>query len=139
MATFLPVAEVKLPGRLLGVRKPYNMGLSADGRFLFLFNMTPATSVVVVDVAAGAVVGEISTPGCALVLPGKDKFVMPCGDGTFLQVNLDAAGRETSRSRTPKPIFDVDADPVSERPATTGTRHVFTTYAGMGHEVDLSG
>jgi len=139
MTTFLPVAEVRLPGRFLAVTQPYNMGLSADGRFLFLFNMTPATSVIVVDVAAGAVVGEISTPGCALVLPGKDKFVMPCGDGTFLQVNLDAAGRETSRGRTPKPIFDVDADPVSERPARTGTGYVFTTYGGMVHEVDLSG
>lgn len=139
MGTFLPVSEVVLPGRFLAVTQPYNMGLSEDGRLLYLFNMNPATSVIVVDLKAGAVVGEISTPGCALVMPAKGNFIMPCGDGTFLQVNLDAAGKETGRSRTPKPVFDVEADPISERPATTSTGYAFTSYGGMVYEVDTSG
>jgi methylamine dehydrogenase heavy chain len=139
MATLLPVSEIVLPGRFLAVTQPYNIGLSEDGRLLYLFNMTPATSVIVVDLQAGTVVGEISTPGCALVLPAKGSFIMPCGDGTFLQVNLDAAGKETGRSRTPAPVFDVEADPISERPATTSTGYAFTSYGGLVYEVDTSG
>lgn len=138
MATFLPTGEIKIPGRFLAVTQPYNTGLSPDGRFLYIFNMTPATSVIVVDLNARSVVGEISTPGCALVLPARDKFLMPCGDGTFLQVNLDATGKETSRARTEK-LFDVDADPFSERPARTKSGFAFTSYGGKVLEVDVSG
>ncbi len=139
MATFLPVSEVVLPGRFLAVTQPFNMGLSEDGGLLYVFNMTPATSVVVVDLKAGAVVGEISTPGCALVMPAKGGFIMPCGDGTFLQLKIDAAGRETGRSRTPSPVFNADADPISERPAVTGAGYAFTSYGGKVYEVDTSG
>lgn len=139
MTTFQPVGEVVIPGRFLAVTQPNNLGLSPDGRFLYVFNMTPETSVIVVDIKARKLVGEISTPGCALVLPAVDKFIMPCGDGTFLQVNLDANGNETSRSRTPGPVFDPDLDPVSERPAKTSTGYAFTSYGGKVYEVDLSG
>jgi methylamine dehydrogenase heavy chain len=138
MTTFLPVGEVKIPGRFLAVTQPYNTGLSPEGRFLYIFNMNPATSVVVVDIKQRTLVGEISTPGCGLVLPGKDKFLMPCGDGTFLQVNLDASGKETSRARTDK-IFDVDADPISERPAVTSKGYAFTSYGGKVYEIDMTG
>ena len=138
MTTFLPVGEIKIPGRFLAVTQPYNTGLSPDGRWLYIFNLNPATSVVVVDLKARKVVGEISTPGCALVLPGTDKFLMPCGDGTFLQVNLDASGNETSRARTEK-IFDVDTDPISERPAVTNTGYAFTSYGGKVYEIDMTG
>jgi methylamine dehydrogenase heavy chain len=138
MTTLQPTSEIKIPGRFLAVTQPYNSGLSPDGRFLYVFNMTPATSVIVVDLQARNVVGEISTPGCALVLPAKDKFLMPCGDGTFLQVNLDAAGKETSRARSAK-VFDVDTDPLSERPARTKTGYAFTSYGGKVLEVDVSG
>jgi methylamine dehydrogenase heavy chain len=138
MATFLPAGEIQIPGRFLAVTQPYNIGLSPDGRLLYVFNLNPATSVIVVDIRERKVVGEISTPGCALVLPAKDKFLMPCGDGTFLQVNLDASGQETSRARTDK-IFDVDTDPISERPAVTSKGYAFTSYGGKVYEVDITG
>ncbi len=138
MTSFRPVAEIKIPGRFLAVTQPFNNGLSPDGRFLYVFNMNPATSVVVVDIKDRKLVGEISTPGCALVLPGKDKFLMPCGDGTFLQVNLDAAGKEASRTRSEK-IFDVDSDPISERPAITAKGYAFTSYGGKVYEIDMTG
>jgi methylamine dehydrogenase heavy chain len=138
MTTFLPIAEIKIPGRFLSVTQPYNTGLSPDGRLLYVFNMTPATSVVVVDIKERKVVGEISTPGCALVMPGNDKFLMPCGDGTFLQVNLDASGHETSRARSDK-IFDVDSDPISERPAVTNKGYAFISYGGKVYEIDMMG
>jgi methylamine dehydrogenase heavy chain len=138
MTTFLPVAEIKIPGRFLAVTQPYNIGLSPDGQLLYIFNMNPATSVVVANLRERKVVGEISTPGCALVLPGKDKFLMPCGDGTFLQVNVDASGQETSRARTEK-VFDVDTDPISERPAVTAKGYAFTSYGGKVYEIDMTG
>jgi methylamine dehydrogenase heavy chain len=138
MTTFLPASEVIIPGRFLSVTQPNNIGLAPDGRFLYVFNMTPETSVIVVDIKGRKVVGEISTPGCAMVLPAADKFVMPCGDGTFLQVNVDANGKETSRSRSAA-VFDADVDPISERPAKTSTGYAFTSYGGKVYEVDLSG
>ncbi len=138
MASFQPIGEVVIPGRFLVVTNPYNMSLSPDGRFIYVFNMTPATSVIVVDIKASTVVGEISTPGCAMVLPVQNGFLMPCGDGTFLQVKLEADGKEAARTRTAE-VFDANADPISERPARTKTGYVFTSYGGQVYEVDVSG
>ena len=59
--------------------------------------------------------GEIETPGCALVYPtGKRAFFSLCGDGAALQVQLDDNGREASKSRTAQ-LFDPLTDPVTEK------------------------
>ena len=70
--------------------------LSDDGRFLAVFNMNPATSLSIVDVAERRFVTEIDTPGCSLVYAaGPRRFLSLCADGTALVVTLDERDRKS--------------------------------------------
>src|SRR5580658_7874410 len=79
--TLAVTGEIKIPPkRILIVPKPDSTALTPDGRFLFVANMTPATSVSVVDLKARRFIGEIDTPGCAQVLAaGNRRFASMCG------------------------------------------------------------
>ena len=129
--TLSPVAEVTIPPkRASSMPMHANARLTEDSRFLLLYNFTPAQSVSVVDVAARKFVGEIETPGCALVYPtGKRGFFSLCGDGAALQVQLDDSGRAVSKSRTAK-LVDPVADPVTEKGVQDGNGWIFATFTG---------
>jgi methylamine dehydrogenase heavy chain len=138
--TLAPVAEVPIPPRRADV--VHGIGLATlldDGRFLALFNYSPATSVSIVDVAERRFAGEIVTPGCSLVYAaGPRRFWMLCGDGTLLQVTLDETGAEQSRARSER-FFDPVADPVTEKPVRSGGEWLFVSFSGVVHPVDGSG
>ncbi|WP_051906170.1 amine dehydrogenase large subunit [Thermus tengchongensis] len=138
--TLLPVGEIPIPAkRFLVVTKRNVTGLTADGRFLLVYNYTPGQSVSVVDLKARRFVGEIETPGCALVYPtGPRQFVMICADGALLGVSLDDNGRVRSQNRSPQ-IFNPDEDPVFEHAVTLGNRLYLVSYKGKVYEVDGSG
>lgn len=129
--TLSPVAEVTIPPkRASTIPQLANSRLTDDFRFLLLYNYTPAQSVSVVDVPARKFVGEIETPGCALVYPtGKRAFFSLCGDGAALQVQLDDNGGAASRSRTAQ-LFDPLTDPVTEKGVRDGNDWLFATFAG---------
>ncbi|MGH7778549.1 MAG: amine dehydrogenase large subunit [Candidatus Binataceae bacterium] len=133
-------SEVKIPPkRLLIVPKNNSAAVTADGRFMLVANMTPATSVSVVDLKAHKFAGEIETPGCVQVLvSGPRKFSSMCSDGSILTVKLDDAGKLKSRKQS-KPFFDPSKDPVFDQPAMAGTTAFFDSYHGMIYKVDLSG
>lgn len=114
--------------------------VSADGRWLFVQNATPASTVSVVDLRQRRLASEISTSGCWLALPVRSapqRFATLCGDGTIESVTLDDAGALKSRSRS-EPFFDADVDPVFVHSETIGDRHFFVSYLGQVHELDLS-
>ena len=133
-------SEVKIPPkRLLIVPKDNSAAVTTDGRFMLIANMTPATSVSVVDLKSRKFVGEIETPGCVQVLAsGVRKFSSMCADGSILTVNLDDTGKLESRKQS-KPFFDPAKDPVFDQPAIAGTTAYFDSYRGMIYKVDLSG
>lgn len=88
--------------------------LSADERFLYVQNATPATSVSVVDLGKGEVVQEVPSPGCYGIYPaaeGHGSYSAICNDGTFTTFALGADGT-TFESKKSKKIFDPDADPI---------------------------
>ena len=106
-----PVAEVEVPPKIaaIGHRGMNNL---VGGRFLAVFNLTPAASVSIVDVQVRTFAGEIATAGCAMVYPLSDaRFMQICGDGTLQVIGLDADGGEASRARSAR-FFDVDQDPL---------------------------
>lgn len=140
VTTLAPVAEIAIPPRRADIVPGIGLvTLLDDGRFLAIFNYSPATSVSIVDVAERRFVGEIVTPGCSLVYgAGPRRFWMLCGDGTLLQVILDEAGAERARERSAR-FFDPVADPVTEKPVRRGTEWLFVTFAGVVHPVDASG
>jgi methylamine dehydrogenase heavy chain len=141
-ATLAPKAEVVLPPKKAD--NGNGVALSAlldDGRFVVVFNQTPANSVSVVDVVERRFVAEIATGGCALVYPaGPRRFGMLCVDGSALAVTLDERGAEASRAASEK-FFDAATDPVTEKGVrlASGTgRWLFASFEGMAHEVDFS-
>jgi methylamine dehydrogenase heavy chain len=139
-ASLAPTAEVVLPPkRALSATPVAHAALSDDDRFAAIFNLTPATSLSIVDLAQRRFVGEITTPGCSLVYPvGKRRFAMLCMDGGLLLVTLDDEGREAGKLRTP-PFFDPDVDPVTEKAARWGDRWFFPSYEGWIQPVSFSG
>jgi methylamine dehydrogenase heavy chain len=135
-----PLDEVVIPPkRAINVLTTGNASLSDDGRFLAVFNMTPATSLSVVDVRERRLAGEISTPGCSLVYAaGPRRFMMLCTDGALLTVTLDERGGEASKQRG-QPFFDPERDPVTEKAVRVGDTWIFVSFEGIVHPVDVSG
>ena len=135
-----PVAEVVIPPRrAINPLPSANAALTDDDRFGLVFNMTPATSVSVVDLEQRAFVAEIATPGCSLVYAaGPRRFVSPCADGALLVVTLDESGREASKVRT-RAFFDPWRDPVTEKAVRRGDEWLFVSFEGRVRAVDVSG
>jgi methylamine dehydrogenase heavy chain len=138
--TLAPSGEVVIPSkRAIDNIATGNVALSDDGRFLAVFNLTPSTSLSIVDVATRTFVGEIPTPGCSLVFAaGPRRFLMICGDGAALAVQLDEDGGELSKRRS-APFFDPDADPVTEKAVRWRDQWLFVSFEGGLHAVDVSG
>jgi methylamine dehydrogenase heavy chain len=112
--------------------------LTDDGRFLLIYNFTPAQSVTVVDAHSRALVGEIETAGCALDFPtGPRSFFSICADGTLLNVHLDDTGHATTRERTGR-MFDVATDPVTEKGVRNGDTWQFVSYGGVMYPIQVT-
>jgi methylamine dehydrogenase heavy chain len=142
MDALAPVGEVLLPPKKASNGNGVALGaLLDDGRFVVVFNQTPATSVSVVDVEQRRLASEIETAGCALVFPaGPRRFGMLCGDGTALAIALDESGAEASRAASAK-FFDAAKDPVTEKGVRldpSAGRWLFASFEGVAHEVDFA-
>jgi methylamine dehydrogenase heavy chain len=106
-----------------------NQVLTDDERFLLIYNFNPAQSVTVVDMKLRKFVREIETPGCALIYPtGPRSFFSVCGDGSLSLVELDDAG--SARQKRTQPLFDLAADPVTEKAVRIGDTWYFVSFAG---------
>ncbi len=134
------LAEIPIPARRAGiVVQKSAQAMTESGRFMLVFNLTPATSVSVVDLDSRAFVGEIQTPGCSLVYPmtGND-FFMLCGDGALLKVALDDSGAAVSQTKS-EPFIDIDADPLSEKASLAGGTWQFVSFHGYLQPVSTAG
>jgi len=133
-ATLSPVGEIPVPNKIAALHNHY-LGILEGGRYVAVYNLTPAQSVSVVDVENRRFVGEISTPGCALTLPaGERGFLMICGDGTLQWIGLDEGGAEAARVRT-DPFFSVEDDPLFDQPTRTTAGWQFLSFQGLTMEV----
>ncbi len=140
-ATLRPLGdEIQIPAE----RAEYFPGVAAnalsdDGRFMAVFNLTPRTSVSIVDVKARRFTAHVDTPGCSLVYAaGARRFLMLCANGAALSVLLDDEGG-TARLERSEPFFDPQKDPVTEKAVRRGSEWLFVSFEGMMHPVDVSG
>ena len=132
-ATLSPVGEIPVPEKIAALHDHY-LGILEGGRYVVVYNLTPAQSVSVVDVQDRRFVGEISTPGCALTLPaGERGFLMICGDGTLQWIGLDDNGAEAARVRTDA-FFSVENDPLFDQPTPTTAGWQFLSFGGLTME-----
>ena len=139
-STLGAVGEVIIPSKtaLMGAGDGA-AAMSDDDRFLAVFNLTPATSLSIVDTERLEFVVEISTPGCSLVYgAGERRYVMLCANGGLLTVTLDEEGGELSKVRT-EGFFDPEVDPVREGGVRYGDEWLFVSFEGMLHPLDVSG
>ena len=139
--TMALLREIALPQKY-AMLTPYRHMLaeSADGKYVFVQNATPATSVTVVDVESGRVLGEVPTPGCFGIYPASEasKFSVVCGDGTFATYTLSADGTESQRQLSGK-IFDPDHDPIFLTAERWKGDLLFISYHGNVYLVSDSG
>src|SRR5881397_3213471 len=104
-----------------------------------VFNLTPRTSVSIVDVKARRFTTHVETPGCSLVYAaGTRRFLMLCANGAALSVLLDDEGG-TARLERSEPFFDPQKDPVTEKAVRRGSEWLFVSFEGVMHPVDVSG
>jgi methylamine dehydrogenase heavy chain len=138
--TLAPTGEIVIPSkRALSATPVAHAALSDDDRFAAIFNLTPATSLSIVDLERRRFVGEIATPGCSLVYPvGARRFALICMDGSLMVVTLDDEGREAAKLRTPT-FFDPEEDPITEKAARWRDRWLFVSFEGRIHPVNFAG
>lgn len=137
LKTATPIQEIEIPPKSAGIGHSGMIGL-IDEQYVGVWNITPATSVSIVDPEQGAFVGEISTPGCAGVYPVGRGFLMACGDGALQYVALNADGREASRHRS-EPFFGIDEDPVFDYAVPTAEGWMFLSFDGLVFEATWDG
>ncbi|MDN0112230.1 amine dehydrogenase large subunit [Yersinia mollaretii] len=105
--------------------------LSANEKYAFVQNATPAASVNVIDITSGNTLLEIPTPGCWGIYPSADdnRFSALCGDGTVAsyQIATDQKDYKVTKSDT---IFDADKDPLFISSQRDGDTLIFTSFNG---------
>lgn len=126
-----PLGEIVVPPkRSSNMPMMANAQLTDDGRFLLIYNFTPAQSITVVDTQSRKFVGEVETSGCALAFPtGPRSFFSLCADGAVVHIVLDDTGHAKSSDRT-EPLFDVEHDPVTEKGVRIGDTWYFVSFGG---------
>jgi methylamine dehydrogenase heavy chain len=139
-STLAIAGEIVLPPKRVQILPTYfTLGYSADGRFLYVSYVTPAASFGVLDPANKAVLAEIDTAGCVLVIPsGPNRVASLCDNGRLLTVTLDPQGHEAARALSDA-LFDPDADPVFIQGVPASNGYTFLSFLGQVHEVDFSG
>ena len=139
ITTLSPVAEIDIPDKMAEVSGDINIGLMGNGKQVVVYNLTPAQSVSVVDVESRQFTAEISTPGCAMIMPVNDaSFLMVCGDGSLQLIRLAVDGTESKRARSDR-FFSVEDDAVFDRTARTHDGWLLVSHAGLAYDVSVDG
>lgn len=125
------VTEIAMPGRILiGMRKN-NFILSDDGKWGFVYNYDPASSVNVIDMARRKFARNVELPGCASLIPNPGiGFSALCSDGSLATVRLSGAKPEITHSQ---PFFSAVDDPIFDNFAYDSVKKeaIFLTYTGL--------
>lgn len=116
------------------------LNLSADGNYMLVQNATPATSVNVVDMAAGKDLVEVPTPGCWTAYPATEglAFTTICGDGTLVKYTVSADGKVSDPAPSDK-IFDASTSPIFGNAVRVDGLLTYVSYDGKLLLVDDSG
>jgi methylamine dehydrogenase heavy chain len=132
------VAEVAIPGRLLIVNRALNLSVSPDGKHAYVFNLDPATSVIVVDLTRRKFAGVVEIPGCSLAIAAANGTTNSlCSDGSIATVAYDARQRGTLSHL--EPFFSATDDPIFDNSIVdprTG-KALFLSYSGLVYEAVL--
>lgn len=113
---------------------------SAELKYLFVQNATPATSVTVVDLAAKKQIGDIPNPGCYGIFPSArtaTRFATLCGDGTLGTIDVKPDG--TGEMKASEQIFDADKDAIFTTGFRWGDNWILPSYGGNIYVINVEG
>lgn len=133
--TALPITKLAIRGADYALAS-----LSSDGRWMYVQNATPATSISTFDVNRSSFGSEIPLPGCWGVYPvwGSNRFVALCGDGRLSTVSVSEDGSASGTERSEK-IFDVDTDPLFTSYQRIDNNLLMISFNGNFYRIDISG
>ena len=136
---FVPVAEIEIPAkRASTLPRLADSALTDDNRFMAVFNLTPATSLSIVDLEQRRFAGEVMTPGCAMAYAAGDRrFFALCSDGALLLIDLTDEGTQATAQRSER-FFDALEDPILETGVRHGDTWYFMSVLGKVHPVEIS-
>lgn len=131
------LSEIPLKGRLLINNRPLDLTISPDGRYAFVFNLDPSSSVQVVDLARRRFLGAIEVPGCGLAIATAGTTTSLCSNGSMATVAYDAK-MQGKPERTPT-FFSAEDDPIFDNSAVdrSAGKAIFLSYSGLVYEVGL--
>ncbi len=125
--------EVIIPSKRMTAVKPQaTSALTDDENFLAVLNLTPATSISIVNIAERKFVTEIEIPGCTNIYPtGIRNFNAICADGSFMDIEIDDEGQLVKRTRR-KPSFNPQEDLI-----TNGGVRIDNTWVHLSHQSNV--
>lgn len=131
-------ADIDMPGRLLVGGRKNNFIVSEDGKWGFVYNFSPASSVNLIDMAKRKFVKAIELPGCADLIPNPGVgFSALCSDGSMATVSVMGAKPVITHTA---PFFEATTDPVFDNlPYDKGRKQaVLMTYTGLIQVASIS-
>lgn len=131
------VTEITIPDRILIGGRTQTFVLSDDGKMAYIYNLSPASSVHIVDLVKRKFVRTVELPGCASMIPNTGVgFSALCSDGSLATVSLTGGKSAITRS---EPFFSATGDPVFDNLAYDKTKGEATllTYTGLIYTVKL--
>lgn len=142
VSTVTPTQEIPILNKvaMTGTQAPM-MADSAQQKWLFILNATPAVSVTVFNVAASQGVAEVPIPGCWGIYPvvaDENRFVSLCGDGRLSTLTIAEDGTYVGAKRSEQ-IFDVDQDPLFIHAERLGDTLYFVSFNGNLYTLDIAG
>lgn len=132
VSTLKTIQEIEVPPKMAEtMAQQPALVVSADGKWAYVQNATPATSISVVDLKTGTVASEIPIPGCwgVYLAPKGSKFSSLCGDGSILTVKLNSKGKLADQAYSDA-VFDVEGAPLFVHSQRIDGNLVFSTFDG---------
>lgn len=136
-ATLKLKTEIAIPGRILIDSRKFNFILSDEGKTAYVYNLDPASSVNMVDLAKGKFIKKIELPGCASMMAVTGVgFSALCSDGSLATVKTAGAKPEITRSA---PFFSATNDPIFDNFGYDRAKQqvVFLSYTGQVYTTKL--
>jgi methylamine dehydrogenase heavy chain len=137
MTSLKLLAEVPMPGRLLGGTLLSNFAVSGDGKLAFAYNMSPSSSVEVVDLEKRKLQQTVQLPGCAAIFPSGTSGVSAlCADGSLATIGIEGGKATVSHTA---PFFSPAEDPVFDLVAMDRAKNTatFISYTGKVYSATL--
>ena len=129
--------EIPIPGHIIVGGFTQNFIVSDDGKFGYVYNYDPSSSVSMVDLAKRKFVRAIELPGCASLMPNPGVgFSALCSDGSIGTADTTGTKPKITHSA---PFFSASADPIFSNFIYDKSKKqtTFLSYSGLVYQATM--